>query len=126
MKQIKVYHASLHSFDVFEVTEQGIHFGTKESALQAIERKIIDHEYFFLYEVLLDISQFVEEYDQGYDWRSSFINEPDNVKGYIYKNKYEPSNDLSYMTWNPSVINIKNITKIYTEDLEKMIDDSDY
>ena len=109
-----VYHASLHSFDEFKVTDQGIHFGSKESALVAVERKaeqIVELHgesarpaKFWLYTVELDTSSFVEEFDHGYDWAKSFEKEIDSIKGYVYTNRYEPSSAPSYITWDADTI----------------------
>ena len=119
---MKAFHASLCDFDTFQMTEQGIHFGTIESALIAVERKaeqIVELHgskarptSFYLYEVELDISRFVEEFDQGYDWAKSFEKEVDSIKGYVYNNKYEPSNGPSYITWDCSTINLMKKTKM--------------
>lgn len=111
-----VYHASLDDFKVFKVTEQGIHFGSKESALIAVERKAEQiaelhgiskyPKSFYLYKVELDVSSFVDEFDQGYDWAKSFEKEIDSIKGYVYNNKYEPSTKPSYITWDLDTIKI--------------------
>jgi hypothetical protein len=93
------YHASPDSFDEFVCTEQGVHVGPKESALEAVSRKT--NGTFYLYKVDVDVSCFVEEIDHGYDWRSVFMYEPESIKGYIYQNKYEPSSKPSYVTWKP-------------------------
>ncbi|MDX1532611.1 MAG: hypothetical protein R3230_00210 [Nitrosopumilaceae archaeon] len=55
------YHASPDRFDEFLCTDQGVHVGAKESALEAVSRKT-DGE-FYLYTVEVDTSSFVEEID---------------------------------------------------------------
>jgi hypothetical protein len=109
--KVTVYHASPVKINLFEVTEQGIHFGSLESAVEAICRKIDYGENFFLHKVRLDISNYIENFDVGYNWRSWFQNEPDEVKGYIYTNKYEPSTEKSYVTWCPETIRTVLITQ---------------
>lgn len=103
--KVTVFHASPIDFNEFEVQEQGIHFGSKESAFEAVSRKVTDGK-IFLYKVLLDVSQFVEEFDLGYNWYSSFSKEPKYVKGYVYSNKYEPSTKPSYVTWDVNTIEL--------------------
>ena len=94
------YHASPELFDRFICTEQGVHLGSLQSAREAIHRKIGNGKY-YLYKVKIDTRQFIEEFDQGYDWKKSFEKEPSNIKGYVYKNKYEPSTRHSFVTWVP-------------------------
>jgi len=109
--KVAVYHASPVRIDNFEVSEQGIHFGSLESAIEAICRKVDYGEVFFLHKVRLDISNYIETFDVGYNWRAWFQNEPVEVEGYIYTNQYELSVKKSYVTWCPETINTVLITQ---------------
>lgn len=97
--KVVAYHASPDLFDKFICTEHGVHVGSLQSALEAVSRKTNGE--FYLYTVEVDVLNFVEEIDHGHDWCSVFKYEPDNVKGYIYQNRYEPSHIPSYVTWKP-------------------------
>lgn len=115
--KIEAFHASPYDFSDFQVQGQGLHFGSKESALEAASRK--DSTIVWLYKVTLDISGFVESYDLGYNWYDSFKYEPKHVKGYIYSNKYEPSVKQSYMTWDPETIEMIEILSKEIVDITK-------
>lgn len=98
---VTAYHASTDLFDQFVCTKHGIHLGSIESAREAVSRKPLAKLGYYLYEVEVDISSFVEEIDHGHDWFSIFENESDKIFGYVYQNKYEPSSKPSYVTWMP-------------------------
>lgn len=100
MSLVKAYHASPSLFDKLMCTTNGVHAGSKWSARQAVERKSIDG-FYYLYEIEIDTVNFVEEFDHGYYWRSIFEREPLCINGYIYRNEYEPSVGLSYVSWIP-------------------------
>lgn len=102
------YHASPFFFEDFENQKHGIHVGSYQSALEAVQRKTSNE--FYLYTVRVDTSCFVEEFDHGYDWESVFKYEPQQVKGYIYQNRYEPSHVSSYVSWVPE--QTMTITKV--------------
>lgn len=98
---VTAYHASPDLFDVFVCTEQGVHLGSVESALQAIRRKVSKGDIFYLYKVEVNTTKFIEEFDRGFYWNTLFSSEPECVEGYIYMNRYEPSTKPSYVTWKP-------------------------
>lgn len=109
--KVTVYHASPVEINLFEVTEQGIHFGSRESAVEAVSRKVNPGEKFFLHKVSLDISKYIESFDMGYNWKEMFENEHPDITGYVYTNKYEPSTKKSYVTWCTDTIKILEITQ---------------
>lgn len=114
------YHASPVLISRFRCTEQGVHVGSLESALEAVSRKIGRDSEFFLHRVEVDTSRFVEEIDHGYDWRSVFEKEVDTVNGYVYSNRYEPSSELSCVTWKPEeTLKILDVSKKTLNDFRK-------
>lgn len=99
-----LYHASPYSFDKFEIPYNGLHFGTLESAIQAVEYKKdkLEDGFFYLYQVVLDISLCEDVFDIGQDWAEYL--EKDTSKVYSYTNKYEPSTGKSYVVFCPRFI----------------------
>lgn len=88
--------------------------------MEAVSRKIGRNSEFYLHTVEVDTSQFVEEIDHGYDWRSVFEKEVDTVNGYVYSNRYEPSSKPSYVTWNPEeTLKILDVSKKTLNDFRK-------
>lgn len=101
---ITAYHASLCKIDKFKIPFNGLHFGGKDSAYQAVERKCIQNncKTFYLHKVVLDVSRTEDVFDQGDGWREYL--QQDTSKIFSYTNKYEPSTSKSYVTFNTDFI----------------------
>ncbi|AGG57865.1 hypothetical protein VPBG_00093 [Vibrio phage helene 12B3] len=101
---IRVYHASLHKIDNFEIPFNGLHMGTKESALQAVERKGVQYETdtYYLHEILIDARSAEDVFDSGDSWREDL--QGDTSKVFSYTNKYEPSSGKSYVMFSTKYI----------------------
>lgn len=99
-----LYHASPDNFDKFEIPYNGLHFGSFESAIQALDykREKLKFDRFYLYKVTLDDSICEDVFDVGKDWKDYL--EGDTTKVYSYTNKYEPSSSKSYVIFNTEFI----------------------
>ena len=112
---VTVFHASLHKIDKFEIPYQGLHFGSFESALQAVERKCEQNgtDEFYLHRVLLDITTCEDVFDAGEDWRGYLDGDTNRV--YSYTNKYEPSISKSYVIFSTRFIkSIESLEQLST------------
>ena len=99
---VTVYHASNNLFTKFEIPHNGLHFGSIESAKEAVSRKSGKK---YLYKVKLD-GQIEDVFDCGFNW-SEELNSCEK-KIYSYTNKYEPSIHKSYVIFSDKYIKQMN------------------
>lgn len=108
---MKLYHYSPDLFNHFDFSN-GIHFGSAESALEAVNRKQTFCHY--IYEVDLDVSNTTEVFDVGSTERwleTKRIETINGFSGVSYKNLYEPSSAKSYYVWDSSIVKLKSVVR---------------
>ena len=118
---IMVFHCSPYLIDKFNF-DNGIHFGSKKSAIKAGKRKLYNLKTYkgykqntlYMYTFILNTSNKVfnnhETDDMGNDWveYKNTIMKRDNLSFISYRNKYEPDYYPSYYIINPDCIKLIN------------------
>ena len=124
-----LYHASRSLIRKFHINQQGLHFGSINSSLEAALRHS-DGDKIYLHKVLLSEKTFEKVYDcldVGYDWES-IIEEADQFDYTCirYLNKYEPSISKSYCIWDEGLVEcIAEIKVLSEDDAEKIIEEGE-
>lgn len=119
---MKLYHASPVLIERFDYTN-GVHFGSYESALQAVLRKTTDviymhqvittHDKYYLSEDVGGFDRWLDVIDQAEEYGYDVIG---------YKNLYEPSSSKSYVFINDKYITIERVVKLTVEEAEVYLD----
>ena len=108
---MKLYHYSPNLFNHFDFSN-GVHFGSAESALEAVKRK--QKFCYYIYEVEVDIKNTTEVFDVGSteEWlKTKRIEASSGFSGVSYKNLYEPSSIKSYYIWDSSIVKLISVTR---------------
>lgn len=116
-----LFHCSPYKIDEFNF-KNGVHFGSKKSALIAGKRKLYSLKTYknyksnilYLYQVKIEFNTIEEVFDMGDDWfkYKDTVMIRDNLDVVSYKNKYEPDIYKSYYVVNPSTCNILEVKEI--------------
>lgn len=118
-----VYHASTAHITEFRIPLNGLHFGTKESALQAVtykRDKLENGNLFYLHKVIIDDSTVEDTFDCGEDWRYEIGDEVDKL--WSYTNKYEPSVGKSYVMFDTKFIKqMVSVEQLNLEDFDEFL-----
>ena len=107
-----VYHCSPVKIDQFYIPENGLHFGSLESALIAAARHVVNQDEMkvFVHKVKINVTKCQELFDVGFNWAEEVNHE--TCKIFRYKNKYEPSLQPSYVLFDTSLI--LSIEQVYS------------
>lgn len=118
-----VYHASPNHITEFRIPLNGLHFGTKESAIQAItykKDKLENETIFYLHKAVIDDSVVEDTFDCGEDWRSEIGDDVDKL--WSYTNKHEPSVGKSYVMFDTKFIKqVVSVEKLNLEDFDEFL-----
>lgn len=125
-----VYHCSLSSIEKFVYAENGVHFGGRNSAIEAALRKTLSgKETLFLHKCNINSERFFDCDDQGNHSEWIKIIEQSITDGYKtirYINKYEPDSKPSYIVLDSKEIEIMSVSRIKASDAEREILDFYY
>ena len=100
----EVFHCSPVRITDFYIPENGLHFGSLESGIIAVSRKLTNQVpcTIYVHKVKLDVTRCQELFDIGFNWAEEVKYESGKI--FKYKNKYEPSLFPSYVIFDTSLI----------------------
>lgn len=111
-----VYHCSLVSINKFVFNEKGVHFGGKQSAIEAALRKTASNDdNIFVHKCWIESNDFFDCEDQGsHDEWLKTINQAvsDGYSVIRYNNRYEPDFKPSYIVLNEKNVKIVSVSQI--------------
>lgn len=120
-----VYHCSLVSIKQFVFNEKGVHFGGKQSAIEAALRKTASNDdNIFVHKCWIDSNDFFDCEDQGNhnEWIKTIEYAiSDGYSVICYNNRYEPDFKPSYIVLNKEIVKIVSISQIKAINAEKEI-----
>lgn len=120
-----VYHCSLSNIDDFIFSNKGVHFGGKQSAIEAALRKTVTgNEKLYLHKCRIETNLFYDCEDKGNheEW-IKLIEEAleDGFSVIRYTNRYELDFEPSYIVLNNKNVEILSVSIITAKKAEEQI-----
>jgi len=120
-----VYHCSLSNINDFKFSNKGVHFGGKQSAIEAALRKTVTgNEKLYLHKCEIKNNSFYDCEDKGNheEW-IKVIKEAleDGFSAIRYTNRYELDFEPSYIVLNSKNVEILSVSVITAKKAEEQI-----